>query len=162
MRLAVISDTHLREPSPWFKRIFAAHLMDADALIHCGDVTGKPMYDYLSSNHPFFYGVSGNMCDPLVGEDLPPMLRLQLAGRNVGVTHGWGEKSRLPATVFEAFGQGVDLLLFGHSHRQTKVVMGDTLLVNPGALSGEKPCMAFINMVTENITVEFRVFSPAT
>lgn len=162
MRLAVISDTHLREPSAWFKRFFAAHLLAADVLIHCGDISGKPMYDYLSDNHPFFYGVCGNMCDTPVAGELPAMLRLQLAGRNVGVTHGWGEKHRLPGTVYEAFGPGLDLILFGHSHRQTKIVIGETLLVNPGTLSGETPCMAFVNMLTENMVVEFRSFSAAS
>ena len=159
MRLAVISDTHLREPSGWFKRFFTAHLLGADALIHCGDITGQPMLDYMADNHPMFYGVSGNMCDQSVVQELPALLRVQLAGRSLGVTHGWGEKARLPQAVFEAFGPGLDLILFGHSHRQAKMTIGDTLLVNPGSLSGETPCMAFVNMVTTGITVEFRSFS---
>lgn len=161
MRLAVISDTHLREPSPWFKRFFAAHLLGADVLIHCGDITGKPMLDYMADNHPFFYGVPGNTCDQLVAQELPAMLRVQLAGRNVGVAHGWGERSRVPLAVYEAFGPGLDLILFGHTHRQTKMTLGDTLLVNPGSLSGETPCMACVDMVTTGITVDFRRFSAA-
>lgn len=161
MRLAVISDTHLQEPSPWFKRFFNAHLLDSDVLIHCGDITGKPMLDFMSDNHPFFYGVPGNVCDSLVTQELPAMLRVQLAGRNVGVAHGWGDRSRVPMAVYEAFGQGLDLILFGHTHRQTKLTLGDTLLVNPGSLSGESPCMAYVDMVSSGITVAFRSFSSA-
>ncbi|MFZ5425606.1 MAG: metallophosphoesterase family protein [Thermodesulfobacteriota bacterium] len=157
MKLAVISDTHLSEPSDWFKRFFDEHLLDADVLIHCGDATGKAMHDYMAQNHPNFHGVSGNCCDAYVGQELPAMLRLNLGGKVVGVTHGWGDRPSLPARLPEAFGPGFDLILFGHTHRQTKVQFGDTLVVNPGSLSGEKPCMAFIEL-GEGIDVQFRCF----
>lgn len=158
MLLAVISDTHLGAPSDWFRAFFEEHLLPADALIHCGDTTGKALHDYMAFNHPNFHGVAGNCCDWRIGQELPTMLRLNLAGKAVGVTHGWGEKPSLPARLPEAFGPGFDLILFGHTHRQTSIRFGDTLVVNPGSLSGDKPSMAFIRLGDE-IEVSFRSFS---
>lgn len=157
MLLAVISDTHLDRPTDWFRAFFEEHLLAADALIHCGDTTGKALHDYMALNHPNFHGVAGNCCDWRIGQELPVMLRLNLAGKAVGVAHGWGEKPSLPARLPEAFGPGFDLILFGHTHRQTKLQFGDTLVVNPGSLSGDKPGMAFVRLGDE-IDVEFHSF----
>lgn len=157
MRLAVISDTHMVEPEGWFKRFFENHLLQVDALIHCGDITGLAVYEYLARNHPQFHGVAGNCCDWRVGEELPAMLRLTLAGKTIGVVHGWGDRPTLPARLPEAFGPGFDLILFGHTHRQTNLRFGDTLVVNPGSLSSERPCMAYVDLV-EEIAVDFRCF----
>jgi hypothetical protein len=163
VRLAVISDTHLDEPTDWFRQIFARHLLPAEALIHCGDITGKAVLDFLSHNHPNFHAVAGNTCAWQTAQELPAMLRLCLGGREVGVTHGWGDRGHVPAKVYEAFGPGLDLILFGHTHRQFKMLFGQTLLVNPGSLcpDGEQnPCLAFIDM-GKDIVVEFRRLPPA-
>jgi hypothetical protein len=157
VRLAVISDTHMVEPEGWFRRFFEKHLLPAGALIHCGDITGVAVHEFLALNHPRFYGVAGNCCDWRVSEELPAMLRLTLAGKTVGVAHGWGDRPTLPARLPEAFGPGFDLILFGHTHRQTNLRFGDTLVVNPGSLSGERPCMAYVDLADE-IAVDFRCF----
>jgi len=158
MRLAVISDTHLEAPTGWFKNFFEEHLLPADVLIHCGDMTGIAVHDFLAYNHPEFYGVAGNCCDWRIGQDLPVMLHLTLAGKRVGITHGWGDRRTLPTRLPEAFGPGCDLILFGHTHRQIALRFGETLVVNPGSLSGDRPCMAFIDL-TGDIAVDFRRFS---
>jgi len=157
MRLAVISDTHLSAPTRWFKNFFEEHLLPADVLIHCGDMTDACVCDFLAQNHPDFYGVAGNCCDWRIHEDLPAVLHLNLAGKRVGLTHGWGDRRTLPARLPEAFGPGFDLILFGHTHRQIALRFGETLVVNPGSLSGTEPRMAFIDLTTD-ISVNFREF----
>jgi len=155
VRLAVISDTHQNDPAPWFMDFFETHLRDADALIHCGDIVGWNMYNYLEHNHPNFHAVAGNCCDWRLTQELPAMLRLNLGGLTVGVTHGWGDRPSLPARLPEAFGPGFDLIFFGHTHRQTNIRFGDTLVVNPGCLSQQSPCMAFVTL-GEEILVDLR------
>lgn len=157
MRAAVISDTHLDAPTDWFRRFFQEHLADTDALIHCGDCTGVALYEYMLANHPNVHAVAGNCCDWRLSRELPAMLRLSLAGHSIGVTHGWGDRPSLAARLPEAFGPGFDLIVFGHTHRQTSIRFGDTLVVNPGALSGECPSMAFITL-GHAIEVDFRSF----
>lgn len=155
MRVAVISDTHLGAPDAWFQRFFRDHLAQADALVHCGDMVGKPMLDFLEANHPNFHGVAGNCCDWQVRQELPAMLRVSLGGYSVGVTHGWGDRPSLPARLPEAFGPGFDLILFGHTHRPTNLRFGDTLVVNPGSLNQDKPCFALIEL-SQSIAVDLR------
>ena len=41
--------------------------------------------------------MAGNCCDWRVGQELPAMLRLNLGGKTIGVTHGWGDRPSLPA-----------------------------------------------------------------
>jgi len=160
VRLAVVSDTHLDEPTDWFKGVFERHLKDADALVHCGDITGLAMYEYLSFNHHNFHAVAGNCCDWRVRQELPAMLRINLGGRTIGVTHGWGDRQSLPARLPEAFGPGFDLILFGHTHRQTNLALGDTLVINPGALDQNRACMAFIELGDE-LSVTLRCLKPS-
>ncbi|WP_029893549.1 metallophosphoesterase family protein [Desulfohalovibrio reitneri] len=144
MRLAVISDTHLESPTPWFERVFHRYLEGVDVLIHCGDVTGVDVIDWLRAVHPDVRAVSGNMCEYRVSCDLPPMLRTEAGGWKIGVTHGWGPRSQVPRKVYEAFGEGVDLICFGHTHQFTWVRMGDTWLLNPGSLRRDGGSMALV------------------
>jgi predicted phosphodiesterase len=41
MKIGVISDTHLREPSKELERIAVAHFTDADMILHAGDFARK-------------------------------------------------------------------------------------------------------------------------
>jgi len=154
MRLAVISDTHMEAPSSWFRRFFERHLLEADVLIHCGDITGPAMLEYMEQSHPNFHAVAGNCCDWRVAQELPALLKLSLGGHMVGVTHGWGDRASLPGRLPDAFGPGFGLILFGHLHRQMELRFGDTLVVNPGCLCAETPRMAYVEL-GERISVEF-------
>lgn len=158
MRLAVISDTHLSAPDAWFQQVFAEHLARADVLIHCGDITGRAMLDFLRDHHPNFHAVAGNMCEPAAASELPATLRLTFEGRKVGVVHGWGDRESLPVRVREAFGPGFDLILFGHSHRQTEQVLDGALVVNPGSLTSGRstpPGLAFVDVRQGALSVDF-------
>lgn len=149
MLVAVISDTHLDAPTDEFRRVFERHLAPADALLHCGDITGAAMLRYLESSHPVFHGVLGN-CDSWGGGiDLPGMLRLDLAGFSLGMAHGWGPRSRVGLTVMEALGPGLDIVCHGHTHRPHWEKVGETWLLNPGSLDlrrDEHPSLALLRL----------------
>ncbi len=131
MRLAVLSDTHLRAPTSWFEAVYEAHLASADMVIHCGDAVSLSVWSYLLQ-HPRFEAVAGN-CDAfdLAGE-LPSVLDLSLAGRRVAVTHGWGPRPGLAARLAAALGPGRDIIFFGHSHAAADVRHGAVRCINPG------------------------------
>lgn len=145
MLVAVISDTHLFEPSRWFRRVFEEHLAPADAVIHCGDVTGPGMLAFLEASHPHFHGVRGNMCD-LPSGGLSDRLSVELAGFRVGAAHGWGPRSEVPLRVAEAFGPDYDVVCFGHTHRYTWLCHGTTWLLNPGALQEGEGSFALLTL----------------
>jgi len=147
MRLAVISDTHLDQPSSWFERVYVRHLDTADALIHCGDITGASLLHYLK-RHKNFFAVAGNMDAHWAGGNLPSSLALELEGFRIGVSHGFGSKSGVARRVAEAFGPGYDLICYGHTHVAAVEQYHGVTLLNPGSLEmayGE-PSLALVTL----------------
>jgi uncharacterized protein len=133
MRVAVISDTHLRTPTPWFTAIYQEYLAPADLLFHCGDHTSVSLWSYLLQ-HPGFAAVAGNSDAYGVTSELPPLLERDLCGLRLAVTHGWGPRPGLSARIAQAFANRYDLIFFGHSHAAEDTRQGNTRLLNPGSL----------------------------
>lgn len=158
MLIAVISDTHLSEPDARLERIFAQHLAQADAVLHCGDTTSRSTWSFLA-RRPNFHAVAGNMDDWGLTRDLPLRLSLRLGPLRVGLTHGNGLSGRpLSRAVAESFGPGFDLLCFGHTHFPEHAAYGSAQVLNPGALAGREPdpTLALVRAAPDKtIQVEF-------
>lgn len=143
MRIAVISDTHLERPTPWFEHFYETELAGADLLLHCGDYAGQPMLHYLLQ-HPGFHGVLGNSDPWVMHDDLPWRATVQAGEVVLGLAHGHAELQGHPARVAEAFGAhapggtGVHVACFGHTHRFLAVQTGGVLVVNPGSLCASR------------------------
>lgn len=133
MRLAVISDTHLRTATPWFEAVYATHLAPADMVLHCGDHTGHRLWASLL-RHPDFAAVAGNSDAHDLAMELPPLLERRVCGLRLAVTHGWGPRPGLSARIAAAFAGRFDVIFFGHSHAMEDTRHGPTRLINPGAL----------------------------
>jgi uncharacterized protein len=133
VRLAVISDTHLSAPTPWFEAVYAKYLAPADRLFHCGDSTGLAMWSFLLQ-HPRFEAVAGNSDASDLAASLPAILERSIAGRRLAVVHGWGPRPGLSGRIAEALGDRADLIFFGHSHAFEDTTSGKTRLINPGSL----------------------------
>ena len=133
IRIGVLSDTHLRSVTRALNDILDEYLADVDVLFHAGDFTSSEVVEFL--NQRVFYGVAGNM-DPLeVKILLPEKTIVELAGYRFGLIHGWGPSEGLEERVFDQF-QGVDAIVYGHSHRPANHVKEGILLFNPGTTTG--------------------------
>lgn len=132
MRLAVISDTHLASPSPWFEDIYERHLAEVDLLVHCGDATGFSLWSYLVQ-HPNFVAVAGNSDAYDLAASLPQKADLPLPGARATMVHGWGPRPGLAERIAQVFAGRADLVFFGHSHAAEDVVHHGVRLVNPGS-----------------------------
>lgn len=152
MRIAVVSDTHLSAPTDWLERAYAAYLAPADAVVHCGDMTGRSAWSFFLQ-HPCFYCVQGNMDDYQLAVDLPPRLELELAGLKVAVCHGWGYKAGLSRRLYEAFGPEYDIIFFGHTHAREDSQYGATRCINPGSLG--EGSLAVVTIEGGKIATEF-------
>lgn len=137
MRIAVLSDTHLERPTPWFENFFAEVLAPMDMLLHCGDYAGPAFYHYLLQ-HPGFHGVLGNSDHWSMQGDLPWRRTVAAGELTIGLAHGHAELHGNPKDVAEAFGPGADVVCFGHTHRFTNVQVGGVLAVNPGSLCASR------------------------
>lgn len=132
VRLAVVSDTHLAAPSPWFEAIYERHLAEADLLVHCGDATGFSLWSYLVQ-HPNFQAVAGNSDAYDLAATLPQKLDLPLPGARVTMVHGWGPRPGLAERIATVFAGRYDLVFFGHSHAAEDVTHAGIRLINPGS-----------------------------
>jgi putative phosphoesterase len=132
VRIAVLSDTHLRKVSIEFQNLMDTHLQGVDLVVHAGDWVGSAVLDFLEG-YPLV-AVSGNMDDTPIRERLPYKRVLQVNGFKLGLIHGWGTNLHLEERVRGEF-EGVDAIIYGHSHRPTSHWRGDILYFNPGSVS---------------------------
>lgn len=118
MKLAILSDTHgLLRPE------VVEHLKTADAILHGGDINKQGIVDQLRQYAPL-YIVRGNN-DKEWAEDIPHDLTVTLGGVTFAMVHN---KKELPPAL-----NGVDAVVFGHSHKYVQEEKNGMLWLNPGS-----------------------------
>ena len=118
MKLAILSDTHgLLRPQ------VVEHLKTADAILHGGDINKPAIVEQLQQHAPL-YIVRGNN-DKEWAEGIPHNLTVTLEGVTFFMVHN---KKEVPADL-----SGVDVVVFGHSHKYVQEEKGGVLWLNPGS-----------------------------
>ena len=118
MKLAILSDTHgLLRPE------VVAYLKTADAILHGGDINKPAIVDQLREFAPL-YVVRGNN-DKAWAEAIPHDLTVALGGLTFYMIHN---RKEIPADL-----TGVDVVVFGHSHKYMQAEKGGLLWLNPGS-----------------------------
>ncbi len=149
MRLGVVADTHIPDRLRQLPAGLPAALAGVDAILHAGDITTRGVLEQLGRIAPV-QAVGGNRDFFL---RLPLDRVLVFDGVRVGLTHGHGglgsyllEKllyvtvgydiPRYLRQVRARFaGSGVQVIVFGHSHRMVNTVADGVLLFNPGCVA---------------------------
>ena len=133
MKIGVISDTHLNGITVDFRKIYDEYLSDKDVILHAGDFVSTDVVDFLGQKE--FHGVRGNM-DPVdVKTMLPDKKVLKIGDYRIGLIHGWGASEGLEDRIWAEF-TGLDILVYGHSHRAVNYVRKGVLVFNPGTATG--------------------------
>lgn len=118
MKLAILSDTHgLLRPE------VVEYLKEADAILHGGDINKPGIVDELKQYAPL-YIVRGNN-DKEWAEAIPHDLTVTLDSVTFYMVHN---KKEVPADL-----SGVDVVVFGHSHKYVQAEKGGMLWLNPGS-----------------------------
>ena len=118
MKIAILSDTHgLLRPE------VTEHLKTAGAILHAGDINRQAVVEELRRYAPL-YVVRGNN-DKGWAEAIPHDLTVRLGGVSFFLVHN---KKELPADL-----GGVDVVVFGHSHRYVQENKDGILFLNPGS-----------------------------
>ncbi|MFO7576206.1 MAG: metallophosphoesterase [Pelovirga sp.] len=133
MKIGVLSDTHIATLAlgdQLARRLFSGCFADVSAILHAGDLVHPELE---SCFYPCpWYAVRGNM-DHLA-EQTPVKRVLHLAGKRVGMVHGWGSPLQVEENVLGSFAEQMpDVLIFGHSHLPVCRMVDRTLLLNPGS-----------------------------
>ena len=117
-RIAILSDTHgLLRPE------VVARLKEADVILHAGDINTQAIVDQLGSYAPIFI-VRGNN-DKEWAADLPHSLTCTVEGVRLFMVHN---KKDVPRDL-----DGVDVVVYGHSHRYAQEEREGVLWLNPGS-----------------------------
>lgn len=118
MRIAILSDTHgLLRPQ------VVDYLKSADAILHGGDINRPQIVDQLRQYAPL-YVVRGNN-DKDWAEGIPHDLTVTLGGVTFCMVHN---KKELSADL-----TGVNVVVFGHSHKYLQEEREGILWLNPGS-----------------------------
>ena len=142
MKLAILSDTHgLLRPE------VMEHLKNADAILHGGDINRPAIVDQLRQYAPL-YVVRGNN-DKAWAEDIPHDLTLTLDGVTFHMVHN---KKEVSADL-----SGVDVVVFGHSHKYVQEEKDGILWLNPGSCGPRRFHQEITMMMAEIVDGVFQV-----
>ena len=118
MNVAVLSDTHnLLRPQ------VLEYLRTADVILHGGDISAQKILDALEEIAPL-YVVRGNN-DKEWAEHIPHDLTVTLEGVTFYLVH---KKKEIPADL-----PGVDVVIYGHSHKYDEKEDKGIFYLNPGS-----------------------------
>lgn len=161
MKIGIISDTHSRQETVrTVLRLLDEH--GVERILHCGDIETAETVRLFQSRTVHF--VFGN-CDHDRGKLDHVMAEcgatshgtyghLELAGRNLGWTHGDDTQLLRDLELSGAF----DYVFYGHTHQAEQHRTGKTLVVNPGALHRARPkSFVVLDLATselQSVTVE--------
>ncbi|WP_062228120.1 metallophosphoesterase family protein [Aureimonas frigidaquae] len=119
--IGILSDTHgLMRPEA------LAALAGVDHILHAGDVGSPAILPALQAIAPVT-AIAGNIDTGTWARMLPATLRLDLFGISVCMVHKRGD---LPGNAALS---GIQLAIFGHSHKPLLERVGETALLNPGS-----------------------------
>lgn len=136
MKIGVISDTHLREPTPELYQLQYTVFADVSVILHAGDLTELAVLEAFSDKE--VVAVHGNMCSSAVRHELPAEKIIEIGGFRIGLTHGWGNPFGVSKKV-EGIFDSVDAIVYGHTHRADNKTREGVLYFNPGAFYGGFP-----------------------
>lgn len=129
MRMAVLSDTHLRAKMP---QELLDLIKDADLVVHAGDFITKDIYDVVLASSKKLIAVQGNSDSPELKEVLPESVTFDVEGVKFGVIHKGREGTDVTNMRYRALEMGVKVLIYGHVHNPV-IDRTDVLLLCPGS-----------------------------
>ena len=142
MKLAILSDTHgLLRPE------VLEYLQTADVILHGGDINRQEIVDALRRYAPL-YVVRGNN-DKAWAEAIPHHLKVTLDGVTFCMVHN---RKELPADL-----DGVDAVVFGHSHKYVQEEKDGLLWLNPGSCGPRRFHQEITMMMAEIVDGVFQV-----
>lgn len=157
MRILIVSDTHRRNEN-YFEVLEKKGPFDR--VIHCGDVEGS---EYVISTRP------GCPVDMVAGNndfftELPRELETRIGKYKVLVTHGHNYYVSMNTSILsqEAAARGMDVVMYGHTHKPVVEKENGVWVINPGSLAyprqeGRRPSYIIMEL-KENQEPEFQIY----
>lgn len=130
MRILIVSDTHRKHEN--LQKVLD-QVGELDLLIHLGDVEGGEDYiesiatcpvEIIAGNNDFF-------------SDLEKEKEIYIGPKRVLLTHGnyYYVSVGVENLRMDAVARGIDIAMFGHTHRPYLDVSDEIVILNPGSIS---------------------------
>lgn len=139
MKILIVSDTHRRNDN--YMKVLEK-VAPVDMVIHCGDIEGSEYTIAESAGCPVQMVVGNND----FFSDLPREKEFYIGRYKVWLTHGHNYYVSMGNEILkqEAIHKGVDIVMYGHTHKPVVDIEKHVVAVNPGSLTyprqdGKKP-----------------------
>lgn len=129
-RIMIVSDTHKRLGNLYEAIDREGHI---DQLIHLGDLEGdEEVIEDMAACEVLMVPGNNDYYSQASRE-----IETQIAGKNILLTHGHYYYVSLDLQTIrkEAIARGMDIVMFGHTHRPLIQVEDEITLINPGSIS---------------------------
>jgi putative phosphoesterase len=132
MNVVILSDTHA--PRFWKScpPAVAAHLREADLILHAGDVCVASVLDELAAYAPVRVVLGNNDGPDVAAWGAPEELSLEIDGLRVAMIHDSGQATGRTRRMNRRFPEA-DVVVFGHSHIPMDVTADGVRIFNPGS-----------------------------
>ena len=130
MRILIVSDTHRREEN-YFTAVKKTQPLDM--VIHCGDVEGSEDWIEAAADCPVIM-VAGNND---FFSTLPREKEIMIGPYRAWVTHGHQYCVSVGSEIIkeEALARGVDIVIYGHTHKPLIDIEDRLTVLNPGSMT---------------------------
>ena len=152
MKYLIISDSH--GVGVFMNEVFARVGNHVEAIFHLGDMMCSEK-DLERISGCKVYGVKGN-CD--YGSSLPESQILNIEGHRIGLIHGHRQHVKMGTYEITQWGEenGVEVVMYGHTHVPMIRQEGRITLVNPGSITcprreGSKPSFILMDIDRDGI-----------
>jgi len=135
MQVLVVADTHIPERASNIPEEFWKKVSQEEIVLHAGDFTDLAVLRELEKRAKQVYAVWGNMDGREVRAALPEKQMIDIGEYRIGMYHGAGPPQGLEEKVYRRFPEGLDVIVFGHSHSPYNKKIKKTLMFNPGSIS---------------------------
>ncbi|MDD2971212.1 MAG: metallophosphoesterase [Lachnospiraceae bacterium] len=156
MKILIVSDTHRRNDN---YLTIVEREKPIDLLIHCGDAEGSEYLIQEAAGCPVHIVLGNND----FFSELDREKEFTIGSYKTWLTHGHNYYVSMGNETIkeEARSRGVDLVIYGHTHRPVVDIEDDMIAINPGSLTyprqdGKRPSYIVME-IKDNGKAEFQI-----
>jgi len=156
MKILIVSDTHRNNAN--YLRVLKME-QPLDLIIHCGDAEGSEYIISEAADCPVEIVLGNND----FFSDLPKEKEIMVGKFHVLITHGhyYYVTTGNELIKREARARGMDIVIYGHTHRPVVDIDNEITALNPGSLTyprqdGKKPSYIIMN-IDDNGQADFSI-----
>ena len=142
LRIALVSDSHIRNGQPPLPRTLVEALASADMILHAGDIADASGLAAFKAIGPEVVAVGGNLDTAALVADLPEMRYVETPAGTIALMHilpATFSRPRRAAEFFLGKCEQALAVVYGHTHcpdvQQVTLRRRTVWIVNPGSVT---------------------------